>query len=451
MHAGGPWEQGLAEVQGVLTENGLRNRVTLRVDGGIKTGWDIVVAAMMGAEEYGFGSVAMIAEGCIMARVCHMNRCPVGVATQREDLRRKFPGTPDHIANFMLFVAEEVRTIIAALGYRSLDEVIGRSDLLRPRAENAVRTNVPQPAMASQQRREPKPKQLAKTSFIDLSGFFLDERPEESGRLSWVGAKRDSPAHSNGPVLDDEILADPDVAAVIDGNSGSVHKQMNIENVNRSVGGRIAGVIASKYGDHGFQGEIELSFVGSAGQSFGVWNTSGMCLRVTGDCNDYVGKGINGGTIVAVKPLESSFPSDKNVIAGNTCLYGATGGQVFLNGVVGERFGIRNAGCEAVIEGSGDHLGEYMTNGVIVALGAVGRNVGAGMSGGLLYIYDPEDEGLEMNADNSRNVFRVTAPAGQEQLRSLIQRLGGSPKPKPELHGSYPEITSGRAQNSPKP
>ena len=160
MHAGGPWEQGLSEVQGVLVENGLRNRVTLRVDGGIKTGWDIVVAAMMGAEEFGFGSVAMIAEGCIMARVCHMNRCPVGVATQREDLRRKFPGTPDHVANFMLFVAEEVRTIIAALGYRSLDEVIGRSDLLRPRAENAVRTNVPQPAMASGQRKRRTPKQL---------------------------------------------------------------------------------------------------------------------------------------------------------------------------------------------------------------------------------------------------------------------------------------------------
>ncbi|CAE7769716.1 gltB [Symbiodinium sp. CCMP2592] len=422
MHAGGPWEQGLSEVQGVLVENGLRNRVTLRVDGGIKTGWDIVVAAMMGAEEFGFGSVAMIAEGCIMARVCHMNRCPVGVATQREDLRRKFPGTPDHVANFMLFVAEEVRTIIAALGYRSLDEVIGRSDLLRPRAENAVRTNVPQPAMASGQRKRRTPKQLVKTSSIDLGGFFADEQPDEASRLAWVGAKRGSAAHSNGPVLDDEILSDPAVSAVIESNSGSVCKAMSIQNVNRSVGGRIAGAIASKYGDDGFKGEIELSFVGSAGQSFGVWNTSGVHLRVEGDCNDYVGKGINGGTIVATKPQDSFFSSEQNVIAGNTCLYGATGGQVFLSGRVGERFGIRNAGCEAVIEGSGDHLGEYMTNGVIVALGTVGRNVGAGMSGGLLYIYDPEEKGLQLNADNRRNAFRVTARAGHDQLKSLIQR-----------------------------
>lgn len=422
MHAGGPWEQGLSEVQGVLVANGLRNRVTLRVDGGIKTGWDIVVAAMMGAEEFGFGSVAMIAEGCIMARVCHMNRCPVGVATQREDLRRKFPGTPDHVANFMLFVAEEVRTIIAALGYRSLDEVIGRSDLLRPRAENAVRTNVPQPAMASGRRKQRTPKQLVKTSSIDLNGFFLDQQPEESERLAWVGAKRGSAAHSNGPVLDDEILSDREVAAVIESNGGSVVKEMSIQNVDRSVGGRIAGAIASKHGDDGFKGEIKLSFVGSAGQSFGVWNTSGVHLRVEGDCNDYVGKGINGGTIVAIKPQDSSFSSEQNVIAGNTCLYGATGGQVFLSGRVGERFGIRNAGCEAVIEGSGDHLGEYMTNGVIIALGTVGRNVGAGMSGGLLYIYDPEEKGLQLNADNRRNAFRVTARAGQEQLKSLIQR-----------------------------
>ena len=183
-------------------------------------------------------------------------------------------------------------------------------------------------------------------------------------------------------MLDDEILSDPAVSAVIESNSGSACKEMSIQNVSRSVGGRIAGVIASKYGDDGFKGEIELSFVGSAGQSFGVWNTSGVHLRVEGDCNDYVGKGINGGTIVAVQPQDSFFSSEHNVIAGNTCLYGATGGQVFLSGRVGERFGIRNAGCEAVIEGSGDHLGEYMTNGVIVALGTVGRNVGAGMSGG---------------------------------------------------------------------
>ncbi|CAJ1415503.1 unnamed protein product [Effrenium voratum] len=422
MHAGGPWEQGLSEVQAVLSQNGLRNRVTLRVDGGIKTGWDVVVAAMMGAEEFGFGSVAMIAEGCIMARVCHMNRCPVGVATQREDLRKKFPGTPEHVANFMLFVAEEVRTIIAALGYTSLDEVIGRGDLLSPRAEGSMRTNVPQPAVASQPPKQRKPKKLSKTAKVDLTSFYAEERPDEETRLAWVGAKRDTPAHSNGPVLDEEILAEEEVAKVIEENGGRAQLAMDIRNTHRSVGGRIAGVIAARHGDYGFQGEVHLNFAGSAGQSFGVWNTGGVFLKVTGDCNDYVGKGMNGGCIVAVKPEESSFAAQENVIAGNTCLYGATGGEVFLSGRVGERFGVRNAGCRAVVEGAGDHLAEYMTNGVIVALGRIGRNVGAGMSGGLLYIYEPEDKGIQLNADNEANAFRVTSELGRAQLKELVEK-----------------------------
>jgi len=422
MHAGGPWEQGLSEVQKVLEENGLRNRVTLRVDGGIKTGWDIVVAAMMGAEEYGFGSIAMIAEGCIMARVCHMNRCPVGVATQREDLRKKFPGTPEHIANFMLFVAEEVRTIIAALGYRSLDDIIGRRDLLRQRSNSSVRTNVPQPAVASSSKAPDEAKRLAKTDFVNLSAFFSSEPVDEDLRKSWVGAARNSSAHSNGPVLDDELLADAEIAQLIESNSGTVKKEAAVTNIDRSVGGRIAGAIASKYGDYSFKGEMKLDFKGSAGQSFGVFNTQGMHLRVTGECNDYVGKSMNGGTIVCVPPEGSSFEAQDNVIAGNTCLYGATGGEIFLNGRVGERFGVRNAGCHAVIEGSGDHIGEYMTNGVIVALGNVGRNIAAGMSGGLIYMYDPKDQGLQVHVDNERNVFRVTSAAGQDQLQALVQK-----------------------------
>lgn len=404
--------------------------MTLRVDGGIKTGWDIVVAAMMGAEEFGFGSVAMIAEGCIMARVCHMNRCPVGVATQREDLRKKFPGTPEHVANFMLFVAEEVRTIIAALGFRSLEKVIGRSDLLRPRAEGALRRNVPQPALASQPTAATaarRPKKLAKTSVVNLDFFYAEERPNEENRASWVGAKRKMPAHSNGPVLDDDILGDASVARVLEENAGRVQKSMEIRNTDRSLGGRIAGTIAAKYGDYGFQGELHLDFTGSAGQSFGAWNTQGVFLKVVGDANDYVGKGMNGGRVVAVAPAESSFKSEENVIAGNTCLYGATGGEVFLNGTVGERFGVRNAGCCAVVEGAGDHLGEYMTNGVIVALGDVGRNVAAGMSGGILYLYQAGETtnalaALDINRDNARNVFRVSSEAGEEQLKELVQK-----------------------------
>eukprot|EP00930_Biecheleria_cincta_P021586 TRINITY_DN15957_c0_g1_i1.p1 TRINITY_DN15957_c0_g1~~TRINITY_DN15957_c0_g1_i1.p1 ORF type:complete len:1716 (-),score=368.55 TRINITY_DN15957_c0_g1_i1:367-5295(-) len=423
MHAGGPWEQGLSEVHKVLTENGLRSRVTLRADGGMKTGWDIVVAAMMGAEEYGFGSIAMIAEGCIMARVCHMNRCPVGVATQRADLRKKFPGTPEHVANFMLFVAEEVRTIIAALGYRSLDEVIGRRDLLKARSENAVRRHVPQPAVAlNTKAAEEEPKKLAKTDSIDLSSFFSAEPVKEEDRQKWVGVARNGHAHSNGPVMDDTILADPEVAQMIESNSGTVEKDLAIRNLDRSVGGRIAGTIAAKHGDYGFAGELKLNFTGSAGQSFGVFNTKGVHLRVTGECNDYVGKGMNGGVVVCKTPKDINFVASENVIAGNTCLYGATGGEIFLNGKVGERFGVRNAGCHAVIEGSGDHLGEYMTNGVIVSLGEVGRNVAAGMSGGLLYLYDPNGAGLQVNVDNEKNIFRVASEAGQEQLRKLVQK-----------------------------
>jgi len=426
MHAGAPWEQGLAEAQEVLVSNGLRKRVTLRVDGGIKSGWDIVVAAMMGGEEFGFGSIAMIAEGCIMARVCHMNSCPVGVATQREALRKKFPGTPEHVANFMLFVAEEVRTILAALGYRSLDEIIGRGDLLRPRGNSDVRTSVPQPAVVSGTgAKQPPlggPKRLAKTASVDLSAFFMDSPPTEEDRAVWVGATRNSPAHANGPVLDDDILGQPEIRQLLEQNSGSVQKELDICNTDRSVGGRIAGAIARKHGNYGFHGELNLTFSGSAGQSFGVWNIQGVNLRVIGECNDYVAKGMCGGTIVVSPHSDSTFKAEDNVIAGNTCLYGATGGEVFLNGRAGERFGVRNAGCHAIIEGAGDHLGEYMTNGIVVSLGRIGRNVGAGMSGGLIYVYDPEDQGLLMNELNAQNVFRVTSQAGEQQLRDLIEK-----------------------------
>jgi len=422
MHAGAPWEVGMKEVHSTLVENGLRNRVTLRVDGGFKTGWDCVVSAMMGAEEFGFGSVAMIAEGCIMARVCHMNSCPVGIATQREKLRKKFPGTPDHVANFMLFVAEEVRTILAALGYHSLDEIIGRTDLLRPRGNTTVRTNVPQPAIATQKAvRAATPKKLTKTDMIDLSEFYTTEPPDEEQRRSWVGVALNAPAHSNGPTLADSVTSDDTLVRVIEANSGVAEQNLSITNTDRALGARLSGIIAEKYGDYGFKGQINVNFTGSSGQSLGAFLIQGVNLRIRGDCNDYVGKGMCGGSIVAVPPEGSTFEPHENVIAGNTCLYGATGGSVYLNGRVGERFGVRNAGCQAVIEGSGDHLGEYMTNGVIVAIGQIGRNVGAGMSGGLLYIYDPDGDGLRLHDDNKQNKFSIKAPAAESQLRTLLE------------------------------
>mmetsp|Transcript_49864 Transcript_49864/g.116540 ORF Transcript_49864/g.116540 Transcript_49864/m.116540 type:complete len:1693 (-) Transcript_49864:120-5198(-) len=427
MHAGGPWETGLNEVQDVLTQNGLRKRVTLRVDGGLKSGWDLVVAALMGAEEFGFGSIVMIAEGCIMARVCHMNRCPVGVATQRVELRKKFPGTPEHVANFMLFVAEEVRVILAALGYRSLNEIIGRKDLLKPRGNEAARSHVPHPPSATETRdKDYSPrsgaKKLAKTDAMDLSPFYSVKPVDEEARKVWADVARDGDAHSNGPVFDDEILEDEAVKELLKKNDGVVEKDVAVSNYNRSVGGRISGAIAERYGDEGFHGELRLKYTGAAGQSFAVWNIKGLHHEVHGELNDYVAKGMAGGSVVARPPEGSTFVASANVIAGNTCLYGATGGEVFLSGRVGERYGIRNAGCNTVVEGAGDHLGEYMTGGVIVSLGAIGRNVGAGMSGGLLYVYDAANDGLRMHPDNQKNIFRVRTAAAEEQLKELITK-----------------------------
>jgi len=217
-------------------------------------------------------------------------------------------------------------------------------------------------------------------------------------------------------------LADKDITKVIDSNSGVVEKHLSITNLDRAFGGRVAGAIAKKYGDDNFEGALKLTLAGAAGQSFGVWNAKGVELKVVGELNDYVGKGMSGGRIVAVPPEGSTFDANLNVIAGNTCLYGATGGEVFLAGRVGERFGVRNSGCKAVIEGAGDHLCEYMTGGVVVVLGQTGRNVGAGMSGGIAYVYDPQNEFLQMHSDNAKNVFRVTTLQGETQLKELIQK-----------------------------
>ncbi|MGL4884039.1 MAG: glutamate synthase-related protein, partial [Waterburya sp.] len=269
-HAGVPWELGLTEVHRVLLENKLRDRVLLRADGGLKTGWDVLMAALMGAEEYGFGSIAMIAEGCIMARVCHMNTCPVGVATQQEHLRERFKGIPEHVVNFFYFVAEEVRSLLAKLGYRSLDEIIGRADLLVQNSQM----------------------QIAKTKDLDLS--CLINLPNVKTDRSWL---QHGDVHTNGHVLDDEILADEAISAAI-ANQGKITKDVTIINTDRSVGARISGAIASKYGNSGFEGELNLHFQGAAGQSFGAFNLPGMNLILAGEANDYVGKGMHGGEII---------------------------------------------------------------------------------------------------------------------------------------------------------
>lgn len=403
-HAGSPWELGVTEVHRVLLENGLRDRVLLRADGGFKTGWDVIMAALMGAEEYGFGSVAMIAEGCIMARICHTNNCPVGVATQQEQLRKRFTGIPENVVNFFFFVAEEVRSLLARLGYRSLDQIIGRADLLK------VRQGV----------------HLTKTASLNLN--CLTNLPDTRTDRSWLNHEE---VHSNGPVLDDRLLSDNEIQAAIQ-NQGTVTKDFGIVNTDRTVGARLAGAIAKLYGNTGIKGQITLKFQGAAGQSFGAFNLPGMTLILEGEANDYVGKGMHGGEIIIKPPADATYDPAKNVIVGNTCLYGATGGALFANGGAGERFGVRNSTAQAVIEGAGDHCCEYMTGGVIVVLGNVGRNMGAGMTGGLAYFLD-EDGSFQGKVNQEIvKMQRLTAhSSGEQQLKELIHAHAektGSPK-----------------------
>lgn len=392
-HAGTPWELGLTEVHRVLMNNQLRDRVVLRVDGGLKSGWDVIMGALMGAEEYGFGSIAMIAEGCIMARICHTNNCPVGVATQREQLRQRFTGMPEHVVNFFCFIAEEVRSLLAKLGYHSLGEIIGRADLLKQR----------------------QGVELTKTEALNLT--CLTQLPDAREDRAWLNHE---PVHSNGPVLDDQLLADPELQAAIQTQASS-EKTVQVVNTDRTVGARLAGAIAKQYGNNGFEGQITLNFQGSVGQSFGAFNLPGMILNLEGEANDYVGKGMHGGEIV-IKPLpEANYDPAENVIIGNTCLYGATGGILFANGQAGERFAVRNSKGEAVVEATGDHCCEYMTGGTVVVLGKSGRNVGAGMTGGLAYFLDEDGSFPTKVNPEIVQIQRVITAAGEAQLKSLIQ------------------------------
>jgi glutamate synthase (ferredoxin) len=404
-HAGSPWELGLTEVHRVLLTNQLRDRVLLRVDGGLKSGWDVVMAALMGGEEFGFGSIAMIAEGCIMARICHTNNCPVGVTSQREDLRARLPGIPEHVVNFFLFIAEEVRSLLSRLGYPSLQELIGRADLLK------LRQGV----------------SLTKTTALNLD--CLTQLPDVRQNRAWLNHET---VHSNGPVLDDRLLADPALQRAIQDQT-TVNLQQRIVNTDRTVGTRLAGEIARRYGNSGFGGQINLQFQGSAGQSFGAFILPGLILNLEGEANDYVGKGMHGGEIMIKPPAEAVFSAAENVIIGNTCLYGATGGVLYANGQAGERFAVRNSKAQAVIEGAGDHCCEYMTGGVVVILGKTGRNFAAGMTGGLAYVLDLEGGFAGKVNQEIVKLQRICSPVGEQQLWELIKAHGdrtGSPKAK---------------------
>ncbi len=407
-NAGTPWELGLAETQQVLMLNDLRGRVRLRVDGGLKTGRDVVVAAMLGAEEFGFGTAAVVALGCVMARQCHLNTCPVGIASQDRGLRERFAGKPEMVVNYFLSVAGEVREILARLGFRSLEEIIGRSELL------VERTDL----------------QLPKRVSLDLLPIITrvdpgGERPRQSTQ------RRNS---EPGPSLGDRVSLETQ-KAVAEGRPIALDYQ--IRNTDRAVGARVAGEIARLHKSAGLRDRlIDIVFHGTAGQSFGAFTISGMRLTLAGEANDYVGKGMGGGEIIIRPPDGAQFAWSENVILGNTVMYGATGGSLFAAGRAGERFCVRNSGGIAVVEGVGDHGCEYMTGGTVVVLGETGRNFAAGMTGGVAYVLD-EKSSFQRNCNHELVELRQVESRGDMQtLRVLIERhyeLTGSPRAREVL------------------
>ena len=382
-HAGSPWEIGLAETQQTLVLNRLRGRIAVQADGGIRTGRDVAIAAMLGADEFGFATAPLIAAGCIMMRKCHLNTCPVGVATQDPVLRARFTGTPEHVINYFFFVAEELREIMAQLGVRKLDELVGRTDLLDTRS--AI--------------------DHWKSRGIDLRRLL--HSPSTARDVARRNSERQE--HRLDKLLDRDLITSAEQAL---NNRKPVEIEREVRNVNRSVGAMLSGEVARRFGHEGLpQDSIFVRLGGTAGQSFAAFLAHGVTLELTGDGNDYVGKGLSGGRVIVRQPEGVSRDPSRNIIVGNTVLYGAIAGEAYFEGVAGERFAVRNSGAVAVVEGAGDHCCEYMTGGVVLVLGAVGRNFAAGMSGGIAYVYDP-DLALNSKCNLESVTLEGVAPAG---------------------------------------
>jgi glutamate synthase (NADPH/NADH) large chain/glutamate synthase (ferredoxin) len=418
--AGVPWEIGLAETQQTLLLNNLRSRIVVQTDGQLKTGRDVVIAAMLGADEMGFSTAPLIATGCIMMRACHLNTCPVGIATQDPELRKRFKGTPEHVVNFFFFVAEEVREILASLGLRTLDEAIGRVDLLG--VGRAV--------------------EHWKASGVDLTHLLTNIELAEGAPRRRVEA----PPAVLEDALDWEILlaAEPAIE-----RGEQVSLSFPIRNRNRCVGGILSSHIAARHGAEGLsEGSIEVTMEGSAGQSFGGWLAPGVTFTLRGDAQDYAGKGLSGG-VFAVLPRDGMgehFVAEQNVIVGNTVLYGATAGRAFFRGLAGERFAVRNSGAWTVVEGVGDHGCEYMTGGRVVVLGPTGRNFAAGMSGGVAYVLD-EDRLFAGRCNMGMVGFEELSEADVIELRAMIEEHGqrtASPVAARVL-GQWEELIGGKA------
>ncbi|MGB6721455.1 MAG: glutamate synthase large subunit [Terracidiphilus sp.] len=403
-HAGLPWELGLAETQQVLVLNDLRGRIRVQTDGKLQTGRDVVIAALLGAEEFGFATMPLIAMGCIMLRKCHLNTCSVGIATQDPVLRERFTGTPEHVINFFFFIAEQMRQHMAKLGFRTVDEMVGRVDRIDASIADAH----------------------WKAKGIDLSSILYS--PELPLRVS----RRRTQAQDHGlaSALDHALIAK--AAPALDAQT-PVKGSFSIRNVHRTVGAMLGGQIARRYGSAGLpDGTIHFRFQGSAGQSFGAFVPNGVTLELEGDTNDYLGKGLSGGRIIAYPPKTSSFLPEESILVGNVVLYGATSGEAFLNGIAGERFAVRNSGATAVVEGVGDHGCEYMTNGLVVVLGSTGRNFAAGMSGGIAFVYDDQGDFTTRRCNKaSVDLEPLADSADVDRVRTLLERhrdLTGSPR-----------------------
>ncbi|MCW2768369.1 MAG: glutamate synthase family protein, partial [Nocardioides sp.] len=398
-HAGGPWELGLAETQQTLLLNGLRDRIVVQTDGQLKTGRDVVIAALLGAEEFGFATAPLVVSGCIMMRVCHLDTCPVGVATQNPVLRERYSGKAEYVVNFFQYIAEEVRELLAELGFRTMDEMIGRADTLD--VGDAVTH--------------------WKAAGLDLTPILhMPELPEGASLRNTTG--QDHGLEKALDVTDLVPLAQPAIE-----RGEPVRAQVAIRNVNRTVGTILGHEVTKKYGGEGLpDGTIDLTFIGSAGQSFGAFVPRGMTLRLEGDANDYVGKGLSGGRIVVRPDRSATFEANEQIIAGNVIAYGATAGEIFIRGGVGERFCVRNSGAWAVTEGVGDHACEYMTGGRVAVLGGTGRNFAAGMSGGVAWVLDLQEGRVNRELVELGPVSGPAADELENLVRAHLEETGST-------------------------
>jgi glutamate synthase (NADPH/NADH) large chain len=405
-HAGLPWELGLAEAQQTLVMNSLRSRIVVECDGQLKTGRDVAIAALLGAEEFGFATAPLVASGCIMMRKCHLNTCPVGIATQDKELRKNFKGTPEHVINFFFYVAEELRQIMAELGFRTLDEMVGQTHKIN--SNRAIKHY--------------------KAKGLDLSSIL--HRPTSYKEM--VVKNTEQQDHNLESVLDFTILKDSHRALY---RKEKMTLSYKIKNTNRTVGAIVSNEISKIYGHLGLpEDTLNINFTGSAGQSFGAFSAHGLTFILEGNTNDYLGKGLSGAKLIVKKPVKADFIAEDNIIVGNVCLFGAVDGQAYINGIAGERFAVRNSGATAVVEGVGDHCCEYMTGGKVIVLGKTGRNFAAGMSGGIAYVYDPENKFANGLCNTEGIEFEAISDEDAADLKAIIEK-----------HVLYTDSTKGAA------